>query len=58
MQDTALHGFQTIVDVRHSALEDDIAGVIQEPTFIEVLYLENVAEISLLSGQCVVMYFV
>ena len=41
MQDTALHGFQTVAQMGHGALEDYVRGVIQEPVLIhaaEVVY--------------------
>ena len=37
MQDSALHRLQTIVDLRHGAVEDDIRGVVQEPVLEHAL---------------------
>ena len=34
VQDTALHGFQTILQMGHGTLEDNIRGIVQEPVLI------------------------
>ena len=34
VQDAALHRLQAVVDVRHRAVEDDVAGVVEEPVAV------------------------
>ena len=35
VQDAAVHRLQAVIDVRHGALKDDVAGVIEKPVAIE-----------------------
>ena len=34
VEDAALHRLQAVVDVRHGAVEDDVAGVVEEPVAV------------------------
>ena len=34
VQDAALHGFQTVLDMRYGTLQDDIAGIVEEPVLV------------------------
>ena len=38
VQDAALHGLEAIMNVRHGALQDDVAGVVEEPVAIEIVH--------------------
>jgi hypothetical protein len=38
VQNAALHGLEAIVNVRHGALQDDVAGVVEEPVAIEIVH--------------------
>ena len=43
MQDAALHGFETVDDVRHGPVEDDIRGIVEEPVLEHAGQLEPYA---------------
>ena len=34
MENTSLHGFEAVVDMRHGALEDNVGGVFEKPALI------------------------
>ena len=45
MENTALYGFQTVLDVRHSTVQNTVTGIIEKPVLVhtaEVVYCRSV----------------
>jgi len=38
VHDAALHRLEAVVDVRHGAFQDHIAGVVEEPVAVEIVH--------------------
>ena len=36
VEDAALHGLEPVIDMRHSTLEDDVGGVVEEPRLVHL----------------------
>ena len=53
VQDTALHRFQSILDLRHSALKDDIGGIVQEPVLVHAAEMMHGRGIETVGGLVV-----
>ena len=43
VEDTPLHGLQTVLDMGHGALEDDVRGVVEEPVLVHAGELAHAA---------------
>ncbi len=48
MEDTPLHGLESVVDIRNGSFEDDIGGIVEEPVLIHTgeVVLDAVVEVA------------
>ncbi len=53
VQDAALHRFQSILDLRHSALEDDIGGIVQKPVLVHAAEMMHGRGVEAIGGLVV-----
>ena len=53
VKDTALHRFQSILDLRHSALKDDIGGIVQKPVLVHAAEMMHGRGIEAVGGLVV-----
>ena len=53
VKDTALHRFQSILDLRHSALKDDIGGIVQKPVLVHAAEMMHGRGIKAVGGLVV-----
>ena len=55
VQNTALHGFQSVLDVWHGTFQNDVRGIVQEPALIHTAQVVNGSSVESVHGLIVRM---